>query len=501
MSLLRQTRFAGAALLLGSLPAQAQISPEQVWAMWQDLSAAMGYSLTSDAPRREGERLVLDNVLVSSTAPTVELRAPVAQMVLRDRGDGTVEVTMSPSITVETKVRQPDADPVDMAMKIDQEGYAAVVSGTPDAAKVDFTAASMTLSQVAPKVDGQDVPLTMAAVLSGLRGSTALARGQATDVTYSFAADAVDMTADAADPKSSGTMRMAMRAQTLSGTFTGTLPSSMAPGVDLAAMLNAGFRGTGGYAIGPITFSADTADGDKTLQVQGTAAGAQVDVGLEPQGLRYSAGVTGLDVTAAGSSVPFPDFRVTASEYRLGLTMPLTKSDTPSDFGLLLRLADLTLPEGVWAMIDPQARLPRDPATVEIDAAGKARLFADLTSQAAVEPDASIGQVDELTVNKLHAKLAGAELTGTGAFTFDNDDMETFPGMPRPAGVADLQLTGGNGLLDNLVALGLVPEDQVMGIRMMMALFARPGEGPDTLTSKIEMTPEGQILANGQRIQ
>lgn len=501
MSLLRQTRFAGAALLLGSLPAQAQISPEQVWAMWQDLSATMGYSLTSDAPRRESDRLVLDNVLVASTAPTVELRAPVAQMVLRDRGDGTVEVTMAPSITVETRVREPDADPVDMVMTVDQQGYVAVVSGTPEAAKVAFTAISMTLSQVAPRVDGQEVPLTMAAVLGGLRGSTALTRGQATDAVYDFAADTLDVTVDAADPKSGGTMQMAMRAQTLGGSFTGTLPASMAPGAELPAMLNAGLRGNGGYTVGPMTFSFGMADGDKTMQAQGTASGAQAEVGLDPSGLRYSAGVTGLDVTASGSSVPFPDFRVTASEYRLGLTMPLTKSDTPSDFGLLLRLADLTLPEGVWAMVDPQARLPRDPATVGIDATGKARLFADLTSQAAAEPGASIGQVEALTVNRLHAKLAGAELTGTGAFTFDNDDMETFPGMPRPAGVADLQLTGGNGLLDNLVALGLVPQDQVMGIRMMMALFARPGEGPDTLTSKIEMTPEGQILANGQRIQ
>ncbi len=501
MSLLRQARFAGAAFVLGSLPAQAQISPEQVWAMWQDMSANMGYSLTSDAPRREGDRLVLDNVLASTTSATAELRAPVAQMVLRDRGDGTVEVTMAPSVTVEMKVREPDADPVDMAMKVDQQGYVAVVSGTPEAAKVDITATSMTLSQVSPRVDGQDVPMTMAAVLGGLRGSATLARGQATDVVYDLAADTLDVTVDAADPKSSATMQMAMRAQTLTGNFAGTLPSSMAPGAELPAMLNAGLRGTGGYTMGPMTFSFGMADGEKTMQAQGTTSSAQVEVGLDPAGLRYSAGATGLDVTASGSMVPFPDFRITASEYRLGLTMPLTKSDMPSDFGLLLRLADLTLPEGVWAMMDPQARLPRDPATVEVDATGKARLFADLTSQAAQEPDASIGQVEALTVNKLHAKLAGAELTGTGAFTFDNADMTTFPGIPRPAGVADLTLTGANALLDNLVAMGLVPEDQVMGVRMMMALFARPGEGPDTLISKIEMTPEGQILANGQRIQ
>jgi hypothetical protein len=35
----------------------------------------------------------------------------------------------------------------------------------------------------------------------------------------------------------------------------------------------------------------------------------------------------------------------------------------------------------------------------------------------------------------------------------------------------------------------------------MMGLFARPGEGPDSLVSKIEVNAQGHVLANGQRIQ
>jgi hypothetical protein len=49
--------------------------------------------------------------------------------------------------------------------------------------------------------------------------------------------------------------------------------------------------------------------------------------------------------------------------------------------------------------------------------------------------------------------------------------------------------------------MGLVPEDQAMAARMMLGLFARPGDGPDTLTSKIEVKGDGAILANGQRLQ
>ncbi|MGB5067092.1 MAG: DUF2125 domain-containing protein, partial [Albidovulum sp.] len=61
-------------------------------------------------------------------------------------------------------------------------------------------------------------------------------------------------------------------------------------------------------------------------------------------------------------------------------------------------------------------------------------------------------------------------------------------------------LIGGNGLIDKLVGMGLVPEDQAKGVRLMMGLFAVK-TGDDTLTSKIEFKEDGGVYANGQRIQ
>ena len=101
-----------------------------------------------------------------------------------------------------------------------------------------------------------------------------------------------------------------------------------------------------------------------------------------------------------------------------------------------------------------------------------------------------------MNVNELQITIAGADLTGNAAFEFDNS-----LGMPMPAGIANLRLVGGNGLLDTLVGMGLVPEEQAMGARMMLGLFARPGEGEDTLESVIEMKEDGSITANGQRIR
>jgi len=57
-----------------------------------------------------------------------------------------------------------------------------------------------------------------------------------------------------------------------------------------------------------------------------------------------------------------------------------------------------------------------------------------------------------------------------------------------------------NKLIDNLIAMGLLPEDQAMGARMMLGIFTRPGTGPDEVTSVIEFK-DGGLFANGQLLQ
>ena len=106
-----------------------------------------------------------------------------------------------------------------------------------------------------------------------------------------------------------------------------------------------------------------------------------------------------------------------------------------------------------------------------------------------------------MTTNDLLVSMIGAKLTGTGAFTFDNADMQTFPGMPRPEGFVELALTGANAVLDKLIQMGFVSDNDAMGARMMMGMFAVPGEGEDSLKSRIEINEQGQVLANGQRIR
>jgi len=136
-----------------------------------------------------------------------------------------------------------------------------------------------------------------------------------------------------------------------------------------------------------------------------------------------------------------------------------------------------------------------------LDLSGQMKMIADVFDpQIAATLDAP-AEIEALNINSIVVDAVGAKLDGSGAFTFDNTDTTTYGGMPKPVGAVSVALAGGNALLDKLVAMGLLPEQQAMGARMMMGLFAVPGDAPDTLKSKVEFNEAGQILANGQRIK
>jgi hypothetical protein len=282
-----------------------------------------------------------------------------------------------------------------------------------------------------------------------------------------------------------------------------TIPDSFESD-DVAAALSEGFRFASSveYETGRTAYRFEDA-GDVLEGTQSSARG-RLDTSMGPDGLSYGAG--GEDVTMAVSSSDLP-FPVNLNIARLGfdVTMPVIESEAMQEYGVNLELSEFTMSDQLWSMIDPAAQLPRDPATLRVDLDGTGRLFFNLLDPAEVEGlegrDSIPGEVESLTLNELTLELAGASLSGEGAFTFDSDDLESFGGAPAPEGTLDLRLVGGNALLDTLVAMGLVPADQASGMRMMMGLFATPGDGEDELVSKIEVTGDGQVLANGQRLK
>jgi hypothetical protein len=402
MTLLRAALVA----LLTTGPAAAQITPEQVWTAWQGLGQGAGYQITATGQRRDGASLLLDGVEIAGLAPTASFRAPLGQVVMRDLGNGSVEVTMPPAFDMAVSVTAPGRDAVELSVSVEQEGYVAIVSGTPQAPRHAVSANALTIGVSGPAAGGAGPAVDVVVSLGGIRGTTALVPGAPMGVDYDLAIDAVELSVATDSPAGEGRVELMVTAQAVTTQFQGTVPGGIFPGMTPADAMAAGLRGTGRYDAGAIEFGLDLAGPAGATTVAGAAAGGSVDFGLDEAGLTYRTGLLGLEVSASGAMVPVPSLDLAIAEYSFGLTLPLARTQAPADFAVLFRLAGLVVSDATWAMIDPTGALPRDPASVVLEAKGKAT--------PAQTPDglALVGQVDSVAIDALEVSLAGAALAG-----------------------------------------------------------------------------------------
>lgn len=494
------------AMLLSSA-AWADLTSAQVWGDWRQYMQGMGYDITATETENSGTLTISDltlNFPMPETDGTVKLAIGTIDFV--QNNDGSVAVVMPASLPLQISASGNNGDPdFTMNLSYTQSDHTIMVSGTAEAMTYDYDAGTIGLTLDQLVVDGEsfgaenarlniagtDLTSSTTMTIGDMRGYEQT--GQIGGLTYDLFVN---------NPKESGQLEMKGGMADLSLEGNGMIPLEIVDAADMGAMIKAGFD-----VAGRITFGAghtnvdfqDPTEGNFTATT--SSDGGELSVEMGQGGLIYAGGQDGLKVSVKVADLPFP-IDLSMAKGAFNLAMPVVKSDDPQNFAFGITLGDFVMSDMIWGIFDPTGQLPRDPATIELDLTGQAKLLVDyLDPEAAAQLAGPPGEVNTLAVNTLVVDAAGARLEGQGDVNFDNTDLTTFPGMPKPVGVVNLSLAGGNGLLDKLVAMGLLPDEQAMGARMMMGLFAVPGDTPDTLNSKIEFTQDGQVLANGQRIK
>ncbi len=499
---------------LMSQAAFADVTPAQVWQDWQDLGASYGQTLTPENVDDQGGVIVVTGLAIAYAKEGVTAAGTIDELRFTDQGDGTVKITLSDSYPLSVTVPPEEAggDPTTISMQIDQPGLVITAAGDDTETSYDFAGPSVAISLTGIEgVETEAVDLTAVATLTNIAGKYIFAPdGEKRSLNSSFSADSLTVDVAGSDPDptpstdgsasgpSSGKVKFTMA--DITGTTNGTLLDAAAM-ADMAAALKAGFATDGSFTAGATTYDIDITDATGNTKITGTGATTGLAFAMNDQRLAYSGTATGVSTTMTSPELPFPSVTLSYAEAGFDFLMPVSPSDTPADFTFMTKLVDFTISDDVWDMFDPAKQLPRDPATIIIDTKGTATLKTNIFDSAAMEAAGATppGELNSLDVTELRAKFAGAELTGSGAFTFDNTDLTTYQGMPAPTGKLDLKLTGGNTLMDKLVAMGLLPEDQVMGFRMMLSMFAN-ATGEDELSSTLEFKDKG-FFANGQRLQ
>ena len=393
--------------------------------------------------------------------------------------------------------------------------------------KVSITYPEMLAMQMDPKAGAGAMTVTInLGDLEHIVSGTAAARRHeysATRINYKIASEEIGLAMDL-------TMRDLKSSQINSGTDLRNIKGEIsAAGLDLAYSLNddkINMSTTMTYADITADFDVDVVrnedmqmllTGERNMSVNFALGAGKQDTDIKQP--EFSGVITALTESSKGSfsvvdgifkmlggsetisydlkfsELPLPPFQAEIDSVAIKMEMPLKKTDGTLPVNFLMNFTGLKASDTIWGMVDPTGSLPRDKATLNIDLTANMKWLVDLVElkNAAGMP----AEVQDVTINNITLDVAGARLEGQGSAVLDNSK---FP--PEPIGAVDLDLKGGVGLLDKLVALGLVPQEQGQMVKMFSGMFAVPGGGGgDHLTSKIEMKEGGSILVNGQQVK
>lgn len=490
-----------AGLVAGSA-AFADVTAQDVWNDWKESLAIYGQNgITIGSETMSGNVLTVSGLTLSLSDDQGSVHGELGEMTFTENGDGTVTVGMASEmpVTVETVDEMGQTGTVELAVR--QTGMTMLVSGDPGAMTYEIAAARYGVYLDSVTEAGEAVDAEASFVLNGVSGSYTTTDGEMRDVSYDLRAASADVVMDVTDPTNGTNVQMAGQISDLGMNADVTMPIGLDPEMS-DQIFQHGLSVSAGYVFGPSNSLVNVDEAGMVTSATATAAGGTMSFAVDEDHLAYDSSVTAVAISMTGGQIPFP-VDIGIGEYGAKLEVPLSQTEEPAPFAAGLTIVDLTVSDMIWMMGDPTGALPHDPITAKIDLSGTVKMFFDFLDPAQAEAVAASeipGEVHSLTLNDLELSAVGAQVTGTGDMTFDNTDMTTFPGFPRPEGEINLAAKGLNDLMDKLVSMGLVPEDQIMGARMMMSMFAVM-VGEDELNSKLEFTADGQVLANGQRIK
>lgn len=459
-------------------PAQAQDLAREVLEEYIGDMTASGLSVEVGGKSESGSTVEWNDIMVKG-ADGVDM--VLAFVRAEEIGDGRVRLSYPETydLTIDPEGEQPE-----LTVQYRLSGVDHVVSGAKGARGHDMKAENLAMT-----IQAVDETLTMTIALSDIVAQ--LQRTGDAVPHYKGELKAAVLTIDQAMNDSDG----GVLADFDYANLTAQLELDAIDPQNMAELLSGARSLDITYAVasggGRMDIAQEEFNGTLTMQTGPSSVAVAVADGMA----RFATDSRDASYSFKMADLPLPPFDARIGKLGMLFEMPLKKSDTAAPGNIRLSLGDFVLSDTIWGMVDPAGSLPREAANLSIDLTAMLKWL--------VSPEEAAGmaappiQVDEVKINDLSLSVAGAAFTGSGAATLDNSTMP-----PMPVGEVNLELKGGIGLVDKLMAIGLLPGEQGQMIKMMSGVFAVPGDqGPDHLVTKIEMQEGGAIFANGQQVK
>ncbi len=476
-------------------PALADLTADDVLSALTDQIGVFDLlDVSVQGQKRSGDTLSVARISATTEIDDAPLTISFGPLTYQELGDGSVAILYPEPMTAQLTTVDGDT-PVVVSVDITLTDASHIATGSPDNIRYAFSAPKMQMSNLSIEAKETLTPM-LDATMTGISSVVEIATGDTYRTSLDYSLDTMTAEFQFAEPDgaNSAFMKFAMADVTTDYELEATLGTLM---TSVAQALRDGNRLSMNMTTGEyIQDMRITTPYDQSVIASRTGA-STMTLSIDKNGVIYEAGYDGSTAEMTSSGIPFGTLTYELGETDMRLAFPLLPSDDAQPFAMRLSMLGVSVGESLWSLFDPAGQLPRTPMDLVVDLDGTTRVTEDFLDLEALDAmDQPPFEDTILKLNELRLAVAGAELTGDGEVQDTSEN-----GIPSGIGQLNMMLTGGNGLLDTLVAMGLVPEDQAMGARMMLGMFARPGDGEDTLVSTIEVKEDGSVTANGQRIK
>jgi hypothetical protein len=369
-----------AAASLAAGTASADLTAAEVWADWQE-SAASSARPSPSVARRSGGTLTLRDVSITMDGPDGGVNGTIAEVVMTEQGDGSVAIEMSPEFPLDFTVTGPRNETASFSLLIDQSALDLTASGD---ARRDllrlFGAADDRHADRGDRGRRADGPRPERRDF-GLDGAYTVTGGRRTrdDRQRAQGRGSLRVVAEGTDPEGSGdTFDIALTMADLVTPKHGDDVAAHGHGQPQRDDRRRARHRSGTTTHGPATVAPSPAR-RKAAPSRSTAPTVRR---LRRRHRSRPGSTTAIRadfaLSVSGDQIPFPEVAIAAEEVGSRLAMPVGVSEEPQDVGLALRFVGLTISDQIWSMFDPAGVLPRDPATLVVDIAGKANWLVDV---------------------------------------------------------------------------------------------------------------------------
>lgn len=555
----RLTSATAIGMILAATPALAEVTPKSVWENLNSYYARYGMTVETAAVDEAGDTLTVNDLVLSRQSDGVATRMDIGDVVFSATGDGAVRMDLAEDMTVTVDLPVPDEAegaandatdaaqaPADAEAADTEMGDADMAADAPDAPRKITLNAKIANEDITIREDGDaivyaymlpklDVVVSQIELISGevienpvnitiasLKGSDRIEGTETQKVVQAASADSITFDLDVTgDDGEYGKGQIALTGVAMNSDTT--LPAGGATVTEnLSAMLKAGMTVKGDLKIAGMSgnldmLTKDQEGQDRPVAVTFEGADSALNVTIDQNRIVYggSSGATNGEMTVPEMPVPV-GYGVGSTSFNLDV--PVAVAEQAQNFAVTYKLDGLTLTDSVWGLFDPTAALPRDPASIDVDLAGSLKVLRDFFDPAAMDLAATMedpnltdeqrramieeimappADLRDITINKVALDVMGAKADVTGKLAAPEDgDMQT------PVGTITGRFEGTGALLDKLGAAGLIPAEQMMGIKMMMQMFGKAdAENPEVLTTELEFNEQGQVFANGQQVK